>query len=452
MSVSARAELTLGLAARASSLGELPDDIRERARQSLLDWFAVTLGGCREDAPAALLAILPPGDPAGPQTAAAVGYDARLSALDAALLNGTSSHVLDFDDVNLAFLGHASVAVLAAVLALAEERDLPVAEALVAYVAGYETACRLAVALGPEPYQRGFHATGTGGTFAAAAACARLLALDAETTARALGIAASQAAGLKCNFGTMTKSLHAGKACQSGLLAALLAARGFTADPHAIEAEQGFAAVSGGARDADAALADGWHLRENLFKHHASCFFTHSAIEGLLEMKTERPFAAADVQEIEIHVSEVELGTCVIPEPATGLAVKFSLPHLAAMTILGRSTASIDDADAADAEAVALRSRVILSDDGEPGAPTRVEVRLRDGSRLSAAHDVNTPEADLDAQGTRLAAKFRVLAEPVLGSERAGALLDALTELDGGRPVRELMRAAQPSACERRRP
>ncbi len=444
MRVSAPAELTLGLSERAAALDELPDDILERARQSMLDWFAVTLGGCREDAPAALLGILSAGDAADPRTAGVIGHDTRLSALDAALVNGTASHVLDFDDVNLAFLGHASVAVLGAVLALAEQRDLSVADAAIAYVAGYETACRLAVALGPEPYQRGFHATGTGGTFAAAAACARLLGLDAETTARALGIAASQAAGLKCNFGTMTKSLHAGKACQSGLLAALLAERGFTADPSAIEAEQGFAAIAGGGRDVDAALTDGWHLRANLFKHHASCFFTHSTIEGLLELKRERPFAAEEVEEIEIHVSDVELGTCVIPEPATGLEVKFSLPHLAAMTVLGYSTASVGDADAAAAEAVALRSRVVLRHDGEPGAPTRVDVRLTDGSRLSAAHDVNAPEADLGAQGARLAEKFRVLAEPVLGDERAGALLLALTELDTARPVRELVRAAQP--------
>ena len=441
----ATAGLTLGLARRASSPGELPDDIRERARQSLLDWFAVTLGGCREEGPVALLDVLPRRDAGDAEAVTVVGRDARLSALDAALVNGTASHALDFDDVNLAFLGHASVAVLAAVLALAEERDLAVDAAVGAFVAGYETACRLAVALGPEPYQRGFHATGTGGTLAAAAGCARLLGLDAQASSHALGIAASEAAGLKCNFGTMTKSLHAGRACQSGLLAALLAERGFTANPSAIEAQQGFAAVSGGESNADAALADGWHLRENLFKHHASCFFTHSAIEGLLELKRERSFRAAEVEQVEIRVSEVELGTCVIPEPATGLEVKFSLPHLAAMTILDRSTASIGDADAADAEAVALRSRVILTPDGEPGAPTRVEVRLDDGSRLTAAHDVNTPEADLGAQGVRLAEKFRVLAAPALGAERAGALLAALTALDGAQRVRELMAAAQPA-------
>src|SRR5581483_11316504 len=136
-------ELTLGLARRASSPGELPRDIRERARQSLLDWFAVTLGGCLEAGPVALLDALPHRDADDAEAVTVVGHHARLSALDAALVNGTASHVLDFDDVNLAVRGHASVAVLAAVLALAERRDMPVGEALSAYVAGYETACRL---------------------------------------------------------------------------------------------------------------------------------------------------------------------------------------------------------------------------------------------------------------------------------------------------------------------
>jgi 2-methylcitrate dehydratase PrpD len=335
------------------------------------------------------------------------------------------------------------------VLALAEREDRCVSDALTAYVAGYETACRLAAALGPEPYLRGLHATGTVGTIAAAAACARLLDLDEERTATALGVAASQAAGLKCNFGTMTKSLHAGRACQGGLLAAQLAARGFTANPGAVEAEQGFAAVSGGERDVDAALADppsGWHLRGNLFKHHASCFFTHSTIEGVRALKREHGLDAGEVERVAIHVSKVELGTCAIPEPATGLEVKFSLAHLAAMALLDRSTAAIDDAAAADPEAVALRGHVVLVKDGEAGAPTRIEILLGDGSMLEAAVDVNAPETDLGAQRTRLSEKFAALAQPVLGPARAGELLAALQGTDGSVPVRALARAAQPGA------
>ena len=450
MGVPTATGLTLALAGRAASLEEnaLPEDVLERARQSLLDWFAVTLGGSREDAPAALLAILPGGDDDDARTATVVGHRVRLSALDAALVNGTSSHVLDFDDVNLAFLGHASVAVLAAALALGEQLDRNVSELLTAYVAGYETTCRLAVALGPEPYMRGFHATGTTGTIGAAAACARLLELDAERTAAALGIAASQAAGLKANFGTMTKSLHAGRACQAGLLSAELAAAGFTAGIDAIEADQGFAQASGGERDAAAALAEppsGWHQRDNLFKHHASCFFTHSTIEGLRALKREGAFAADDVERITLHVSEVELGTCVIPEPSTALEVKFSLAHLAAMAVLGRSTAAIEDAAATDPETVALRDRVVLVNDGQPQAPTRVEVELHDGSSFAAAADVSSPESDLEAQAARLAEKFQVLAEPVLGTRGAAALLLAITDRDDSRSVRRLADAARPA-------
>ena len=452
MSVSTTTGLTLGLAQRAASLdaAEIPDDVVELARQSLLDWFAVTLGGSHEEASRMLLEILPPADDAGDErTATAVGHRLRLGVLDAALFNGTSSHRLDFDDVNVAFLGHASVAVLAGTVALGEQLDSSVSELLTAYLAGYETTCRLAVGLGPEPYLRGFHATGTIGTIGAAAACARLLGLDPDRTAVALGIAASQAAGLKCNFGTMTKSLHAGKACQGGLLAALLASRGFTADLGAIEAEQGFAAAYGGKDDTSAALEDpssGWHMRENLFKYHASCFFTHSTIEGLRELQRESPFAPEDVEQITIHVTELELGTCVIPEPSTGLEVKFSLPHLTAMTVLGRSTASIDDSDAVDPEAVLLRSRVLMVPDGEPGVATRVEVELRDGSSLATARDVRRPSNDLEAQGVRLAEKFRILAEPVLGGSGAATLLRALTEPDGSRPVRQLMLLTRPAA------
>ena len=158
MSVSTTAGLTLGLAQRAASLepAEIPDDVTELARQSLLDWFGVTLGGSHEDAARMLLEILPP--PAMRRTSGPPppsGTELRLGVLDAALLNGTSSHRLDFDDVNVTFLGHASVAVLAGALALAEQLDSSVSELLTAYIAGYETTCRLALALGPEPYLPG---------------------------------------------------------------------------------------------------------------------------------------------------------------------------------------------------------------------------------------------------------------------------------------------------------
>jgi 2-methylcitrate dehydratase PrpD len=366
-------------------------------------------------------------------------------------VNGTASHVLDFDDVNARFLGHASVAVLGAALALAEQLDSSGAELIAAFVAGYETACRLAVAIGPRSYADGWHYTGTVGTFGAAAACARLLGLDAPETAIAFGLAASQASGLKCNFGTMTKSLHAGKACENGLLSALLASNGFTASADAIEIEQGFAALSGGECDAQAALADppaGWYLLDNLFKYHASCYWTHSAIEGVLELRDGRGLNARDVSSMDLHVSDLELGTCVIPSPTTALQVKFSIAHLAAMAVLGRDLAVIADADAADGEVIAVRERVRLVPDGVAGAPTRVIVRTPEGEELEATVDVNTASRDLDDQRARLERKFAALAEPVIGAARAASLSACLRELGLRARVRELMSLTSPGMRE----
>ncbi|HMD55840.1 MAG TPA: MmgE/PrpD family protein [Solirubrobacteraceae bacterium] len=442
------AGLTRELAGISSALAyeALPEDVVQIARQCLLDWFAVTLGGSGEEAPRILLATLA-GEDAHDGGVSVVGRRLRLAPLRAALVNGTASHVLDFDDVNLAFLGHASVAVGAAALALAEELDADCGELVAAFVAGYETACGVAAAVGPQPYLRGFHATGTLGTFGAAAACARLLGLGPAQTAVAFGLAASQAAGAKANLGTMTKSLHAGKACENGLLSALLAARGFTANADAIEAEQGFAAIVGGGCDAEAALGDppdGWHIRGNLFKYHAACYFTHSMLEGIGELRRSGRVSAEDIESVTVHVGEIELGAASIASPADGLQVKFSLAHLAALALLDRSTAAIPDEYAHDPQALELRCRVQLADDGRPGAPTLVQVRLGDGTVAEAAVDVATPEHDLALQSRRLTAKFATLAEPVLGPDAAGTLLAALGELHPGLAVRSLMALATP--------
>jgi 2-methylcitrate dehydratase PrpD len=439
------ADLTHEIANRSSALAfdDLPGDVVEVTRQALLDWFGVTLSGSHEPAPQILLGTLGAG---GDDGVTVVGHEQRLAPLSAALLNGTASHVLDFDDFNPHFLGHASVAVAGAALALAEHLDAPGTELIAAFVAGYETACRIAVALGSGPYARGFHYTGTVGTFGAAAACARLLALGEAETAIALGIAASQAAGLKSNFGTMTKSLHAGKACESGLLAALLASNGFTSSPDSIE---GFARSSGGDTHAAAALADppaGWYVLDNLFKYHASCYWTHSTIEGVLSLALDW----RDVASVEIHVSDLELGTCVIPSPAKGLEVKFSIAHLAAMSLLGRDLTVIEDADASDEVVVQLRDRIRLVEDRVAGEPTRVVVRLRDGSELEAAVDVNTASRDLTAQHERLSLKFLRLAEPVIGPAPADRLRTMIRSLGGGGVggvgVRDLMGLTRPAS------
>ena len=282
-------DLTRTLAERASavSYNALPDDVRALARQCVLDYYGVALAGADDPLVTILLDELT--EAGGNPQASLIGHAARLPMLSAALVNGAIGHALDYDDVNLAMPGHPSVAILPGLLALAETRRSSGRDVIAAFVAGYETACRIGSALRPGHYDLGFHATGTVGCFGAAAACARLLGLDAEATARALGIAGTQAAGLKSQFGTMCKPFHAGKASHNGLLAARLAARGFSSRPDMVECEQGFALTHGPDFRPERALADppgGFHILANLFKYHAACYLTHGPIETARAVRT----------------------------------------------------------------------------------------------------------------------------------------------------------------------
>jgi 2-methylcitrate dehydratase PrpD len=425
--------LTVSLAKRcvAMQFSDLPQDVVDTAQLCILDWLGVTLAGSGEPAPTIVLDLQ---NQAGADGVRVIGHPGiRLSARDAALVNGTSSHVLDFDDVNTVLIGHPSAAILAAAIAVAESLNRTGQQLITAFVAGYETACRVAAAVGPASYLRGFHNTATIGTFGAAAAAAHLIGLDTEQTATALGLAATQAAGLGCMVGTMTKSFHAGRACQNGIVAAELAAAGFTAHQAAIEAPKGFAAAATGYCDEAAALADppqGWHLLNNLFKFDASCYMTHSALAGIRDLMAGNGLDADDVAAVRVHLGDLEIATCAKPQPQTGLEVKFSVAHLVAMAALHRPTTVIQDADARDPDVVALRGKITVVGDGSSGAPSRVDVTTTDGRQLSAAHDVNTPDPDTARTRDRVHRKFRAVVATILGDERAAAVIAATESLD----------------------
>jgi 2-methylcitrate dehydratase PrpD len=424
--------LTESLARRCAGLqfSDLPQSVIDTAQLCILDWLGVTLAGSTEPGPVILLDLQ---TPVGAGGVSVIGHPGiRLSTQDAALVNGTSSHVLDFDDVNTVLIGHPSVAILAAAIAVSESLNRSGRQLITAFVAGYETACRVAAAVGPTSYLRGFHNTATIGTFGAAAAAAHLMGLDAEHTQTALGLAATEAAGLGCMVGTMTKSLHAGRACQNGVFAARLAERGFTANQSAIEAPKGFAATATGHCDEAAALADppqGWHLLNNLFKFDASCYMTHSALAGIRGVMTSNHLSAHDLATVQLHLGDLEIATCALSRPQTGLAVKFSVAHLVAMAALQRPTTVIGDADAHDPDVIALRDKVTVVGDGTSGAPTRVDVTTTDGRHLSAAHDVNTPDPDTERTRSRVQEKFLAVAAPMLDEHRARAAIAAVGSL-----------------------
>jgi 2-methylcitrate dehydratase PrpD len=441
--------LTRALAEKAIAFryDELISPVRELAGQCILDYLGVTLSGAEDPLVRILLDEM--AEAGGSPQASVIGHSVRLPTLSAALVNGAAAHALDYDDVNMAMPGHPSVAILPGLLALAELAGSSGRDVIAAFVAGYETACRIGAALLPGHYNLGFHSTGTVGSFGAAAACARLLGLDAERTAIALGIVGTQAAGLKSQFGTMCKPFHAGKAAQNGLLAARLAARGFSSRTDVVECVQGFALTHGPNFAPEAALATpeaGFHILANLFKYHAACYFTHAPIECARRLRVEQRLTPDMIAGIKIRIDASCDRVCNIPVPVDGLQSKFSLRQTVAMALAGVDTASLgaySAENARDPGLMQLRERVRFEwQEGWPQTLCELELELVDGRRISARHDAGVPAADIAAQRERLAAKFNALVAPVLGASRARELREMISDFDNLGDIRSLARLA----------
>lgn len=420
---------------------DLPADVRRIARDCLADWLGCTLAGL--DEPASRYVAELAFDEGGNAQATLIGLGAKTSLLHAALVNGTASHALDYDDVNLALPGHLSVAIVPALLALAEHRNARSGDFIAAFVAGYEFGCRVGVLVEPAHYANGFHATATIGALAAAVACAHLLRLPTAPTAHAVGTAATQAAGLKAMFGSMAKPLHAGLAAQAGLRSALLAAKGFTSRTDALECAQGFAAVHGAdfhAHDALKAPPGGFHLLDNLFKFHAACFSTHSTIEAVSALRRANELRDAQVARIRVLAGE-PCSICNIQWPATALEAKFSLRAAAAFALLDIDTGRLDTWQRVtdeDVRAVIERVQVDLV----PGmglSESIVAVETTDGRSFRREVDCGTPLTDKAEQSRRVAAKFRAVAAPVIGDERCRRVLDRLDGFERATNVTELV-------------
>jgi 2-methylcitrate dehydratase PrpD len=433
------------IAARTAALRyeDLPQDVVEWARQTLLDWFGVTLAGSREE----LARILRDEavEQGGRPVATVVGGDFKTGTQQAALVNGATAHALDYDDAHFLATVHSGVVTISGMLALAEERGASGRDFVTALAAGFEAVAAVAAFVGDKHYRLGFHSTGTIGSFGSAAACANLMRLDAATTATAFGIAAAQAAGIRSMFGTMTKPFHAGKAAQNGLIAANLAARGFTSNSHAIEAALGFGATHSPDFDPARKIAPppmAWSLRYNIFKFHAACFLTHAPIECALDLRDRQGVAADKLAKVTLHIESGARDVCGIVTPRSGLEAKFSLKQCLALVFAGLDTASLDtfgDARAADPALAALRDRVVIdySPDIKRGR-AEIDVTMSDGRRLTAQFDSGKPVEDLARQRARVQNKFLRLAEPVLGQRRATELAALAIQIETVHSMREL--------------
>jgi 2-methylcitrate dehydratase PrpD len=414
--------VTQALAHRIATLRyeDLPANVITIAKHCVLDWVAVALQGARE--PLATILAEQVAAEGGNGCATLIGRSRRVSPRQAALVNGAASHVLDYDDVNVRMMGHPTTPVLPAALALAESRGGSGRDLIVAFVAGYETECEVGEMVSPSHYGRGFHATGTVGTFGAAAACAHLSRLDGNAVATALGIAGTQAAGLKSMFGTMCKSLHAGKAAENGLLAAELASRGLNSRSDVLECANGFAPThADGIRPLHQFSGGGseYHIADNLFKYHASCHQTHAAIEALRALQDEHGFSSSDAIKVTLRHDAGADAICNIARPSTGLEIKFSLRMMAALTLAGVDTAVVTNFSedmAREPGLQELRDKVEVTFARDwPLTRSEVSVHLADGRVLNGRHDSGQPERDLGKQQARLLAKFRLLVGPVVG-------------------------------------
>lgn len=426
---------------------DIPDAVRHEASRALLNWLGCAIGSAwHETVECALAAVRPF---SGSAQAQLLGRPERLDILNAALLNGISSHVLDFDDTHARAI-HPSAPVLPALLALAEWKGLSGSRLVHAFVHGVEAEERIGLSVFPEHYDIGWHITGTAGVFGAAAASGLLLGLNAQQMTWALGIAATQSAGLREMFGSMCKSLHPGRAAQNGLAAALLAARDFTSSEHAIEAPRGFAHVMSTKFD-PAVIMEGWgeryELMNNMYKPYACGLVVHAAIDGCIQLQRAHGIRPEDVTHVALKVSPLVLELTGKKAPRTGLEGKFSVYHaVAAALVHGAAGEAQFSADCvSDPEVVALRERVIATPDAAVGrTEAYVTIALNDGRTCSmhVEHALGTlarPMSDAD-----LEAKFRGLAAGVLSSaqvEEIIALCWRITTLDD---VGALCRAAVP--------
>ncbi|MBM4203969.1 MAG: MmgE/PrpD family protein [Gammaproteobacteria bacterium] len=369
------------------------------AKQCLLDFIGVTIAGMREPLSRILLADVR--QAGGAPLASIVLEPGKVNLDQAALVNGAAGHAHDYDDVHMDMTGHPTVPVAPVILALGEAGRLSGAQMLAAFSAGVDTECILGKALGPSHYARGFHAVGTLGSLGAAAAASVLYGLNEADTSRALGIAATRASGLKSQFGTMAKPLHAGNAAMNGLSAARLAKRGFTSRSDMIETAQSLGLTLSDTFDPDRydkALNAPAYAPGICFKYRAACYMTRSSIEATKTLMQRHQLAATDIDAVEITVNEGHFGVCNILNPHTGLEAKFSLRFTAAMAMAGEHTSGIDaytDDLTTRRELTALRDRITVNAWDSPRAESRVRLNVR-GEWLEEDCNVGIPMTDLD--------------------------------------------------------
>jgi 2-methylcitrate dehydratase PrpD len=411
----------------------IPDNVRKEAVRSIVNWVGVTVGGSGQQAVIRAVSTLQPYT----STSAAhlFGRSETLDPLRAALITGISSHVLDYDDTHLETIIHPAGPVASALFSLAQSRLVSGADLLHAFILGTEIECRLGKAIYPSHYDMGWHITGTCGAFGAAAACGRILGLNAQQMRWALGIAATEAAGLKIMFGSMCKSLNIGRAAENGLLAALLAANNFTSSDEGIEGHDGY--IFAASRQHDyAPLVDGlgqhYEIALNTYKPYACGIVIHPIIDGVIQLRNEHNLKATEIRSISIRANPLVIELTGKKVPTTGLEAKFSVFQTAAVALIRGFAGEKEYTDEAarDPQVVALRERVSVSVDPAIRTDEAYVTITTNGGQTFTKHvehavgSVKNPLTDKD-----LSFKFTQLASGILPPAQLEKLLTSAWNL-----------------------
>jgi 2-methylcitrate dehydratase PrpD len=440
-----KSEVTRVLAGHIAALhfDDLPDAAVDAARRGVLDWLGCALAGSTHPTLDIVLSVLKDLNPAAHE-ATVLGRKCRAAVLDAALINGQMGHVLDYDDTHMGgVVLHTSSPTLAALLALSEAVNPDGAEFLLAYAAGFEAGVRIGQAA-PGHHRQGWHLTGTLGTFAASAAAAKLLRLDAAQTTHAFGIGGTQAAGMQQNRGTMCKSFHAGKAAANGILAARLAQRGFDSTSEIVEGQQGFCRIYSDVAAPEAVvdeLGRRWEITRNGHKPYACGVVLHPAIDALIGIRAAADIDPAAIDAVALRVHPLVLSITGVTDPQTGLQSKFSIYHSAAVALYdgAAGTRQYTDERARNPDVIALRGRISVSADEtlhNDEAHARVVVAGKTYERHveHASGTTANPMTDNAIQ-----TKFIANAEPVIGTARAQRVCELVWSLEKQPGVKELL-------------
>lgn len=354
-----------------------------------------------------------------------------------AMLRASASHAIDYDDTFTPAHGaHIGSCVCGAILPLAHELNASGKAIVTAIVTGYEVAARVGVLLHGEHYLKGFHSTGTIAVLAVAAACAKLMGHDKHQLLMTLGLAATQASGVKSTFGTMAKPFNAGKAAYNGMLAARLAAKGFTANCDALEAEKGYLEVFTAVPEVERNIAPESHyfILDNLFKFHAACHATHPLIEATKALMLTHGFTVDDVKSLHVEVATLGLKTARIDEPTSGLECKFSYQQVAACTLCEIDTAADEtfSDDILNNERVNQARRLVTKIENTTIGPheTTVTINLHSGEQYQHYFNYRESLSDLATIKPHMIRKFTVCVETELGEEATRALLDSILNLE----------------------